>query len=796
VVRAALRRVVGRCIYGVDVNPMAAELAKVSLWIEALEPGKPLSYLDRSIRVGNSLLGVTPALLAEGLPDAAFAPIEGDDRKVASALKKQNASEREGQHDLFSQAGIPVTNAILAKRAVEIARTLPDSLEDLHIHQQRQALELAESPQLRVQKLLADAWCAAFVQPKTVITRSTAITQATLEQFGVDAGTLDLVAAEKVVQDLTRQYRFFHWHVEFPHIFRVGNGAREIDRATGWAGGFSCVIGNPPWESILFNDREFFASEAPEIANLPTAQRKQLIGNLSVSNPNLAAGYKAAVRQIKGVHHFISASGSFPMNARGMREVKGINNYKTDALFVERSRTVGEPYGRLGLIVPTGIATDAGTQFVFKDIVSSGVLISLYDFENSQPIFFGVHRSYKFCLLTIGRSRRRPGRSDFAFFLHRAAELSDERKRFGLTSEEIALLNPNTGNCPVFRSRRDAEITLEIYRRLPVLIDESDPCGNPWRISLTRMFDMSDDSHLFNTRDQLQREGWNLEGNVFAKGDRRMLPLQEGKMGHAFDHRFAEFVGVGDTDLRPVDKSVANALAFPRYWVRLEDAEREQSHRRFDCRTAFLGHRRVARSTDDRTCIAAIIPWGAASYGWIITSGPAAPDLACLAAALNSFAYDYLLRGSLTQPSIPQSTSEQIPVPTPKDLANYGHFLLARVLELTYTADDMAPYARELGDRGSPFRWDIERRSLIRAELDALFFHIYGIGPADVDYIIETFPIVKRRDVERYGFFRTKKLILDIYDAMAEALGTDKPYQTILDPLPGQGLRYPAEREP
>ena len=200
VVRAALRRVTGRCIYGVDINPMAAELAKVSLWIEALEPGKPLSYLDQNIRVGNSLLGVTPALLAEGLPDAAFTPIEGDDRKVAAALKKQNASERQGQHDLFSQSGIPVTNAVLAKRAVEIAHALPDSLEDLHIHQQRQALELADSAELRIQKLLADAWCAAFVQPKTAVTRSTAITQAVLEQFGAGAGTLDLAAAEELVK--------------------------------------------------------------------------------------------------------------------------------------------------------------------------------------------------------------------------------------------------------------------------------------------------------------------------------------------------------------------------------------------------------------------------------------------------------------------------------------------------------------------------------------------------------------------------------------------------------------------
>ena len=187
VVRAALRRVIGRCIYGVDINPMAAELAKVSLWIEALEPGKPLSYLDQNIRVGNSLLGVTPALLAEGLPDAAFTPIEGDDRKVSSALKKQNAAERQGQHDLFSQSGIPVTNAVLAKRAVEIAaRAARQPGRPAHPPAAPGRSELAESPELRIQKLLADAWCAAFVQPKTAVTRSTAITQAVLEQFGAE----------------------------------------------------------------------------------------------------------------------------------------------------------------------------------------------------------------------------------------------------------------------------------------------------------------------------------------------------------------------------------------------------------------------------------------------------------------------------------------------------------------------------------------------------------------------------------------------------------------------------------
>ena len=335
--RAALRHVVGRCIYGVDINPMAAELAKVSLWLEALEPGKPLSYLDQNIRVGNSLLGVTPALLADGLPDAAFTPIEGDDRKVCSALKKQNAAERQGQHDLFSPAGIPVTNATLAKRAAEVARTLPESLEDLHIHQQRQAQELAESPERRTQKLLADAWCAAFVQPKTEETRATAITQAVLEQFGAGAYTLDVGAAEDLVTDLTRQYRFFHWHVEFPHIFRVGNGATGIDPATGWSGGFSCVIGNPPWERVKLQEQEFFASRRPDIANAANAAaRKKLIAALtdsdSPADQALYSEFQAELRKASGWSHLLRESGRYPLTGRG-----DINTY---AVFAETARTI------------------------------------------------------------------------------------------------------------------------------------------------------------------------------------------------------------------------------------------------------------------------------------------------------------------------------------------------------------------------------------------------------------------------------------------------------------------------
>jgi N-6 DNA Methylase len=807
IVRAALRRVTGRCIYGVDINPMAAELAKVSLWLEALEPGKPLSYLDQNIRVGNSLLGVTPALLAEGLPDAAFTPIEGDDRKIAAALKKQNASEREGQHDLFSQSGIPVTNAVLAKRAVEIVHALPDSLEDLHIHQQRRAHELAGSPEHRIQKLLADAWCAAFVQPKTAVTRGTAITQAVLERFGEDAGTLELAAAEELVINLTRQYRFFHWHVEFPHIFRVGNGATDIDPATGWAGGFSCVIGNPPWERVKAQEQEFFASRHQEIANAANAaSRKKLIAALSDSasstDQRLYDEFQAELRKAAGWSHLLRESRRYPLAGRG-----DVNTY---AVFAETSSTIIAPRGRSGLVLPTGIATDATTALFFSALVRNGRIVHVYSFRNNRGLFKNVgHGDVRFCLLAFTGSDAHVSQSWFAFDLGLPNELADRSRVYALKPQDIVLVNPNTGTCPAFKAPRDAEITLGIYRRVPVLWRRQ-PEENPWGISFLRMFDVTNDAGLFHTYANLESDAWHLSGNTFVRSGSRMLPLYEGKMIYHFDHRFGDYRHRQDGRIDTVlprtpeeNKFDPHFHVLPQYWVEEEETVRRLTRRSFTCRSTLLGHRRVTRSSDERSCIAALIPWGAASNGLILSAGPSTSELTWLAAAYNSFVYDYVLRNSFSQASVPQSTSEQIPVPHPSMFSNavawspnheLSHWIECRVLELSYTAWNMEAFAADLGDGGSPFWWDKERRFGMRAELDAAFFHLYGIERDDVDYIMEAFPIVKRKDEQQYGSFRTKELILEVYDAMAEAIRTGVPYQTILDPPPGRGPRHPARR--
>ena len=173
--------------------------------------------------------------------------------------------------------------------------------------------------------------------------------------------------------------------------------------------------------------------------------------------------------------------------------------------------------------MPTGIATDDSTKAYFGHLAQSGRLVSLYDFENREAIFPAVHRSYKFCLLTLGPADE----AEFAFFLAQTAQLADDRRRFTLNAEDFARINPNTLTCPVFRARRDAELTRKIYQRVPVLIREGrdgQPEQNPWGISFMRMFDMSNDSHLF-----------------LDSGGEGRLPLYEAKMIHQFDHRWATY---------------------------------------------------------------------------------------------------------------------------------------------------------------------------------------------------------------------------------------------------------------
>jgi hypothetical protein len=359
----ALREVVGHCLYGVDVNDMAADLAKVSLWLEALEPGKPLGFLDARIRVGNSLLGTTPALLAAGIPDKAYDPLDGDDRRVSTEARRRNRRAIEQGADTlpFSMPGTLTFSAnMLASRRATLLR-IADDIDTARA--QADAWDVYEqSPAYRAPRIRADVWCAAFVWPMHP-TGVEPPTTTTLRELEENPHRLDLQAVVEQTEAIAQRYRFFHWHIECPEIF---DAETDMPGPNGWRGGFSCLLGNPPWERIKLQEKEFFAGRHDEIANAPkAATRKKLITALATSDhpgdQTLYRQWTDALRESAGFGHFVRESGRYRLTATG-----DINTY---AIFAETFRTLLGEHGQLGIIVPTGIATDATTQHFFRDLV-------------------------------------------------------------------------------------------------------------------------------------------------------------------------------------------------------------------------------------------------------------------------------------------------------------------------------------------------------------------------------------------------------------------------------------------
>jgi len=810
-VRHALRDVVSRCIYAVDVNEMAVELCKVSLWLEALDPGRPLSFLDAHVKRGNSLLGVTPALFARGIPDAAYKEAHAlDDKEACRALGKRNRTERKSLEEGKRQVTLEETATARARELAEAARRLAETGDDSPeavAAKEAAFRKLVESGAYRRAKLAADAWCAAFFLPKRK--GSDGITTDTVRRL-LDSPDSVPEALRQEVDRVASELGFFHWHLEFPEVFWVGEGVPENPEA-GWSGGFDVVLGNPPWERVKLEEKQFFAVRAPEVAAARTkAERHRAIERLKAQDPHLYRAYQEALHRADAELGFIHGSGRYPLCGRG--------DTNTYAVFAETFRMLLAPAGRAGMVVPTGIATDATTQHFFADLVERRQLASLYDFENRKRLFPGVHRSYKFCLLTLAGPARPARAANFAFFCHDAADLADPERRFTLSPEDFRLLNPNTRTAPIFRTRRDAELTRHIYRRVPVLVEEAKgEAGNPWGVKLRRMFDMANDSGLFRTQEQLEAQGFRLEANAFVRGDERCLPLYEAKMVHQFDHRFGDYAdqpaGSKDTQLPevPLERLAdPDYRVLPRYWVRERDVEERLAGRWG--RGWLLGWRDITNVTNERTVIAAVIPRVGVGHNYLLMLPTRPEQGSFLVAVLNSLPFDYCARQKVGGTNLTYFTMKQLPVLPPETFdrpcpwspdETLADWIRPRALELTYTAWDLEPFARDLGYAGPPFRYDPERRFQLRCELDAAFFLLYLGTPEEwereatpelkalfptprdaVAYILEQFPILKRRDEARYGEYRTARLVLEAYDRMSEAAATGTAYRTLLAPPP------------
>lgn len=803
-VRHALRDVIGRCIYGVDINPMAVELCQVALWMEALEPGKPLSFLDHHIQCGNSLLGSTPTLLAKGIPDEAFEPIEGDDKRWCSALKRQNKEDRNNQGRMFEDDLKPWEQLGNLPAAMAKLEGLPDDTVDRIREKERQYAELKSDAAYRTSgRFLADAWCAAFVWKKVKDDNLLPMTHARFRKIERQPHAIGPQEFAEV-RRLADQYQFFHWHLSFPGVFRYSAKNESPDNElTGWCGGFDVILGNPPWERIKLQEQEWFAAHGrPDIAGARTASvRGKMIRELETNDPALYRAFLDDRRKAEGESHIVRDSSGIDEESgarHGMFPLCGRGDVNTYSLFAELNRNLLNLTGRVGCVVPTGIATDDTTKVFFADLVLTRSLVSLLSFFEIRLIFPDTDSRNPFSLITLSGKAKPIQAATFAFDARTVDDFAAPEKQFTLSPEDFELLNPNTLTCPVFRSARDAELTKAIYRRVPVLKNEQHPQPDSWAVYYLRLVDYGDHKDELKTSELLKGEGWAPDGARWCKERLTQLPVYESKLTQAFDHRAATYTNDAKVvDLTEASHADPNQFVTTRYWVAASffDSLMEK----YDYAPQwFLTYRDVARTSDSRTLIATAIPRLPASRKLPVLGFREASELgACLLTNLNSFVTDYVTRQKMGGTSLAFFILKQLPVvppkvydkPCPWDRSQtLAEWIKPRVLELSYAGYDLKQFADNLSYSGDPFFWDESRRAVIRAELDAAFFHLYGLSEVDADYILDTFSVVKAKDEERFGTYRTKEMILRCYQEMQEAIA-DQTGQTAfasqLDPPPG-----------
>ncbi len=785
------RMVLKKSIFGVDKNLMAVELAKTALWLHTFTVGAPLSFLDHHLKHGDSLHG-------ERLPE------------VQQSLHSLGMLFQQEELQRLERA---------AKNLSEVA-----DLTDVDIAEAQLSRQLSEEADAQVAPLhaLLDFWRAMrWLHPGWPPEKTGKLAKwgdenlrlalsellspqrnlvATLGAGKLDGRGPAVEAANTLLQQtraLARRESFFHWWTAFPTAFAGANT------------GFDAVIGNPPWDRIKLQEVEWFAEREPNIAAQPrAADRKALIAALHKKQAPLAADYAQAVQRAEANARVLAKTGDYPLLGGG-----DVNLY---SLFVERAQALVRPDGVVALLTPSGIAADKGAAEFFKSIATTGRLGALFDFENRKVFFADVDSRFKFCTLVFGGMARTFAHTRCAFFLHGFEEIDEAHRTLLLSADDFARVNPNTGAAPIFRNARDAALTQQAFAKHPVLVRHAsnpDSRGKPmsenvWPLQYTAQFHMTNDSHLFLSQSELVKRGFvPTPLSRWQHNHDEAVPLYEGKMVQAFDHRAADVVvnlanlkrAAQQEPLASHEKQAADRYPAPQYWVRRQDIPTASSL------GYCVAYKSVTAPSNMRTMIAAFLPaCGVGNSMAMLIPANAKDDSyarwgSLLLANINSFAYDFLLRQKVQGQNLNWFIVEQSCViaaarfnaPLPAAFTTHmrdtglmnGHhahptiadFVIPQVLALSYTAHDLAPLARDLGyvdAQGEvlpPIAWNDEDRRARLAALDALFFHLYGLGEEDAGYILSTFPIVRQQDEAAFGRYRTRDDVLALLQLFGEA---------------------------
>lgn len=767
------RMVLKRCVYGADKNPMAVELAKVALWLHTFTVGAPLSFIDHHLAAGDSLFGLW-------VRDAIDKAGKTGELLYIEELRTAERQARTMQRiEALTDAEIAEAHSSAEMwRDVEFQVGPFDSFVSF-IH----ALDWLDLP--KAQRPLITQWLDGGFGDPLPIARG----KKEPEAYRAKPEEAEAFhAIWRAARDLIEEERFLNWQITFPGVWtNWASKARE--------GGFDAVVGNPPWDRIKLQQVEWFAARKREIAMAQRASdRNRMIKALEKAGDPLFADYAKAERRAIDTARIARKSGHYPLLSGG--------DTNLNSLFVERAHALVKPGGMVGLLIPSGIASDQSASAFFRERMANKQLRKVIDFFNKRSdgtlFFHDVYYRFKFCAYIAAGPGRPFEATDFGFFIRSLEEVQDPDRVFPMSRDEIQRINPNSGTAPIFQSRRDKEITSSIYAKTPVLVERNGTSAKTlWPIRYATMLHMANDSHQFRTLEELESsEGaWPIGGNRWQSKSGQWVPLYEGKMVQAFDHRASDIVLAAEnvfrsgqgSDLTVVDHANPERLPVPRYWVRLDATN-------WDAPTEWcFAFKDVTSVTNARTVITTALPHVGAGHTLpvLFPTKDASRDAYVQAAPmmmanLNCVVLDYLARQKVHGNHLAWYLMEQLPVIPPAAYARaFGSRTAAEivreaVLELTYTAHDMAPFARDMGHVGAdgevlpPFVWDEDRRLVLRARLDALYFILYGVfDPAspdqsrdDIRYIYSTFPIVEREEVARWGRYRSRDLALAWINAL------------------------------
>lgn len=764
----ARRDVLAHCIYGVDKDAFAVELCKVALWIHCTVPNLPLSFLDHRIQHGDSLVGWPLLNVPSAIPRDAYS-VPGnlgkdeEGRRLRAYLQsayQANDLAIQGQGELGQLPPKPDIRTDFPAVMAEEER-IPGDVEK----KDAAFKGYMQSDAFRRFEAAADLWTAAFFWSNEV-GESAPTTEHYRRALSGDFAPVQVKAAEDVLDE----FPAFHWPLRFPEI-----AAR---------GGFDCFVGNPPWEQFENREQEWFEASAPDIAALKGAERKAAIERLRAEKPDIWRRWQIYERLNQRMAEFTRTCGRYtPTEGKA-------NTY---LLFAELVADGLRQNGRAGIIVKSALGFDHSAQSVFRKLIDAGHVEEFHDFVNGGatigvPIFTDVNEHVRFLVLGLRSSSEQ---TEFdATTLNFTIEEARSRKRVRVGPEVLATLNPNTKTLVSYRQAAEFDVALDVHRRAAhsesrlTLLDFDSGGANLWGLKFATLFNATTDSGLFRKRDELEREGWELQGDKVFRRNRQhneqpqdgqlpleapaeaveALPLYEGQLSNRYDHRARTYAGFSGDDKygrKPAvpfstDEEKANPEfeSETRYWLMKQQADARVSQAIQN--RIMLGFRDIAVSFADARCAkAAILPRYPATHTVPILG--VMPDRALAFAGLfNSTTFDFLVRGHMPGAHVALVWMlAQIPAPVPVALDPRVAENAAKLSLTSYSVAKL--FSRD------PHPWNVEERQVLDVEIDALVAHAYGVTRQQYEIILDSFEVLARLQIREHGRYKFKEDCLAAY---------------------------------